>query len=801
MKFSESWLREVVGTDLERDSLIESLTMAGLEVDGLTYHDDLFSGVIVGKLESVSAHPDSDKLSVCEVDDGEKLHKIVCGAANVRKGLLTAFARVGARLPEIDEIKSVKLRGVESDGMLCSAHELGLGDDKSGLIELRGKEFEVGKDLKQILSEALSVDDVTIDLDLTPNRGDCLSIRGIAREIAAVKGLDFSVPEVEVVENVEPESALGINIETPEECPRYLGRLVKGIDAAKPTPIQITEKLRRSGVRSIDLVVDITNFVMLEMGQPMHAFDADKLSGGISVRRAKAGESLRLLDGKEVDLKESTLAICDEARVIAMAGVMGGLDTAVTRHTSNVFFESAYFSPLSIRETAKSFSLHTDASHRYERGVDTSIQREAIERATKLLVDFAGGRPGPVVEAVDQKFLPTSVEIKLSKTKLESRVGISLDSEFIEGVMRGLKLENISRLETNSSDTIWAVNAPPHRFDLTIEEDLIEEVCRLFGYNNVPAKMPRIKSKLAEIPRTSFTSREFKTRFASMGFFEAITYSFIDPNLHGIFDEKIKPLELSNPMSVEQSVMRTSLIPGLTQACASNVAHQQTSGKLFELGAVFLPKEDGAIQQPTRIASIAWGDRSQQNWHKQDVALDYFDLKGVVDSLGRWSGRQFRYEAGANNYLHPGQSAQVCLDEGTEIGWLGKLHPAIQKKLSLPDCFVFELDFETLSSRVQPVYREISRFPSVKRDIAILVDKSVSASEVLNLLKEELGKGLRDVRLFDVYEGKGIDSDKKSLALSLTFESQTATLTEEEIVEYADKSLNALRREFKAELR
>ena len=484
-----------------------------------------------------------------------------------------------------------------------------------------------------------------------------------------------------------------------------------------------------------------------------------------------------------------------------MAGVMGGLDTAVTEHTSNVFFESAYFSPLSIRETAKSFNLHTDASHRYERGVDSSIQREAIERATKLLVDYAGGRPGPVVEAADQKFLPTSVEIKLSKTKLESRVGISLDSEFIEGVMRGLKLENISRLETNSSDTIWAVNAPPHRFDLTIEEDLIEEVCRLFGYNNVPAKMPRIKSKLAEIPRTSFTSREFKTRFASMGFFEAITYSFIDPDLHHIFDEQKKPLELSNPMSVEQSVMRTSLIPGLTQACASNVAHQQTSGKLFELGAVFLPKEDGAIQQPTRIASIAWGDRSQQNWHKQDVALDYFDLKGVVDSLGRWSGRQFRYEVGANNYLHPGQSARVCLDGGTEVGWLGKLHPAIQKKLNLPDCFVFELDFETLSSRVQPVYKEISRFPSVKRDIAILVDKSVSASEVLNLLKEELGEGLRDVRLFDVYEGKGIDSDKKSLALSLTFESQTATLTEEEIVEYADKSLNALRREFKAELR
>jgi phenylalanyl-tRNA synthetase beta chain len=367
--------------------------------------------------------------------------------------------------------------------------------------------------------------------------------------------------------------------------------------------------------------------------------------------------------------------------------------------------------------------------------------------------------------------------------------------------MRGLKLENISRLETNSSDTIWTVNVPPHRFDLTIEEDLIEEVCRLFGYNNVPAKMPRIKSKLAEIPRTSFTSREFKTRFASMGFFEAITYSFIDPDLHRIFDEQLKPLELSNPMSVEQSVMRTSLIPGLTQACASNVAHQQTSGKLFELGAVFLPKEDGAIQQPVRIASIAWGDRGQQNWHKQDVALDYFDLKGVVDSLGRWSGRQFRYQAGANNYLHPGQSAQVCLDEGTEIGWLGKLHPAIQKKLNLPDCFVFELDFETLSSRVPSVYKEISRFPSVKRDIAILVDKSVSASEVVNLLEEELGKGLRDVRLFDVYEGKGIDSDKKSLALSLTFESQTATLTEEEIVEYSDKSLNALRREFKAELR
>ena len=795
MKFSERWLREWVATDVTAATLCEQLTNAGLEVEGTSAAAPAFDGVVVGEVVAARTHPDAERLSVCEVSDGAGTFQVVCGAPNARPGLRAPFARVGATLPG-GPIGLANLRGVESAGMLCSAAELGLGDATDGLLELPAG-FALGADLR----EALALDDRCIELDLTPNRGDCLSLRGIAREVAALNGVAVTPPTCHPVP-ATIEDRLAIDLDAPAGCPRYLGRVIRGVDLARQTPLWMSERLRRSGLRSIDVAVDVTNYVLLELGQPLHAFDLGRLRRGIVVRMAHTGERLKLLDGREVALDEETLTIADGAGAVAMAGVMGGERSAVTSATQDIFLECAYFAPLAIGGTARRYGLQTDASQRYERGVDHALQAAAIERATRLMLDVAGGAAGPVVEAKSATHLPRPAQVTLRRRRLDALVGEAIPEGEVDRIFE--RLEFSPRRVGAGEARAWQITPPSHRFDIAIEEDLVEEVCRVYGYNRIGARASAWAMPLRQVTRGRAPAAALADALAALGYREAITYTFVDPTLADLLDpHKVAP-QLANPMSQDRSVLRPSLLPGLVGALQANLARQQSRVRLFEMGQCFAA---GEADDPQRwvsqwVGGIAFGPRWPESWATAPPqGLDFFDVKGDVERLIEIGGHPASFEAADDPALHPGQSAQVLM-AGKAIGRVGRLHPELERKLQLnAPAFVFELLTEALLDVSARRHQPVTRFPRVRRDLSLVVAAAVPAAAVQAAAQEVLGDALAECVLFDVYRGEGIDLGEKSLGLELTFESASRTLADDEVNRSIDALLACLKKDFGARLR
>ena len=798
MKFSESWLREWVSPELTSEQLTHQITMAGLEVDGIEAVAGQFSGVVVGEVVECGQHPDADKLQVTKINvgsaasDGE-LIDIVCGAKNCRKGLKVAVAMVGAVLPGDFKIKKAKLRGQPSFGMLCSESELGLADSADGIIELP-LDAPIGTDIR----DYLDLNDVTIDVDLTANRGDCLGIKGLAREVGVLNSL--TVNEV-AISPVAPsiDDSVAINIAAPQACPRYLGRVIKGINLAAQTPLWMVEKLRRCGVRSIDPVVDVTNYVLLELGHPMHAFDLAKIDGSINVRFANKDEKLTLLDENEVTLSEQTLVIADDHKALAMAGIFGGLESGVTKASSDIFLESAFFAPLAILGKARQYGLHTDASHRYERGVDPQLQRDAIERATALLLEIVGGQAGPVIEAVDESHIPAVNHVSLRRTMLDQRIGFHISDDKVSEILTRLGFS----IEFN--DNVWQVAVPGYRFDISIEVDLIEEVARIFGYNNIPNVSPTASLKMRQHNESQLPVAKLRQTLVNRGFQEAITYSFVDPKIQSLIHPDAEVMTLPHPISSEMSVMRLSLWTGLLQSVVYNQNRQQNRVRLFETGLRFVPDEsaENGVRQENMIAGVISGSRNQEHWQLDTIAADFFDLKGDVEALlsHACAADEFEFSKAELPVLHPGQTAAIHRG-GRLVGHIGTLHPEIERKLGLNGrTVIFELLLSEITQQNLPWATDISKFPANRRDIAVIVKEQIDAKKVLQLIEKVGGNNLIDLNLFDVYTGKGIDPGFKSLAIALTLQDVNKTLEEKDINDVVETVVNTLKNELDAELR
>ncbi|MBF7072969.1 phenylalanine--tRNA ligase subunit beta [Glaciecola sp. MH2013] len=794
MKFSEKWLREWVNPAISTNELSEQLSMAGLEVDDVAPVAEDFSGVVVGEVVECGQHPDADKLQVTKINvGGDELLDIVCGAPNCRLGLKVAVAMVGAVLPGNFKIKKAKLRGQPSFGMLCSFSELGMGEDHSGILELPA-DAPIGTDIR----EYLDLDDNSIEVDLTPNRADCLGMKGIAREVGVLNQLD--VKEVVITPaNVTSDEQRGIQLAAAEACPIYLGRVIKNVDLSKPSPLWMQEKLRRSGIRSIDAVVDVTNYVLLELGHPMHAFDDDVLSGDIVVRMAEEGEKLTLLDENEVTLKSNTLVIADQDKALAMAGIFGGLHSGVSGKTKNIFLESAFFSPDAIMGKARQYGLHTDASHRYERGVDPELQLQAMERATELLVAAVGGEVGPVFQAKDASHVPSPAKITLRAERLARVLGINIDSARVSDILHRLGLE------VSEQDGRWEVVAPLYRFDMNIEEDLIEEIARVYGYNNIPNQAPVASLKMCDSAEASIDLNRFKDLLVDEGFQEAITYSFVDPKKQSLLFPDLQGLVLPHPISADMSVMRVSLLPGLLGALSYNQKRQQSNIKLFETGLRFTPSEHekSGVVQENMLSGVLSGNRANEHWSIPSVALDFFDAKAVVENILSLSRNEqnIEFKAETHSAFHPGQCAGVFKDDKL-IGYVGAIHPKLEKGLGLQGkTFAFELELVSISTRTLPWIKAISKFPVNRRDIAVTVKETVDTGKLLKSI-EKLGvTDLIDLNLFDVYQGKGIEPGYKSLALSIWLQNSERTLEDADIQKSVDKVVQALENNFSASLR
>ncbi|MBV1907012.1 MAG: phenylalanine--tRNA ligase subunit beta, partial [Pseudomonadales bacterium] len=750
---------------------------------------------------SVAPHSNAEKLSVCQVFDGENTLQVVCGAPNVRAGLVTAFARVGAVLPGDFKIKKAKLRGEASNGMLCSASEIGLGDDDAGIIEL-DESLVVGQDLRQ----ALQLDDMCIELDLTPNRGDCFSMIGVAREAGVLNDISVKMPACDAV-HATVDDTFPVTIDAPEACPRYLGRVIRDIDASQPAPFWMREKLRRSGLRSIDPIVDITNYVMLELGQPLHAFDLAELNKEITVRTANSGEHLTLLDGSKVTLNTGTLLITDANGPIAMAGIMGGEHSGIQSSTTDIFLESAFFATLPIAGIARQYGLHTDASLRYERGVDHCLQRNAIERATALILDILGGKPGPVMEHSDAASLPLPVSPSLRFNRLTQLVGIEIPENDVVMILKRLGLVVTDKQNTEVDGVVWTVDVPSHRFDIALEEDLVEEICRIYGYNNIPSTAPTTHLSLSEIVLEETPRQRVKQLLADLGYQEVVTYSFVEPGLMKILSPEIKTpaLQLANPMSADQSVMRLNLLPGLVKCQIDNANRQQSRVRVFELGRCFLPGASDAIEdleQRWTLGGLLWGERLEESWHGKIENTDFYDLKGDVEQLLELTGHSnVEFRVSGDKILHPGQSADLY-ENGQKLGRLGRLHPEIEQGLGIRSAvYVFELYADALMQHQLVTHSDVSRFPSVRRDLSLLLDSNIPLAEVESIVVKHAGEFLINFRVFDVYHGEGIDSTAKSIAVGLTFQHPSRTLTELEISNCVDTAVEALGAEIGARLR
>lgn len=791
MKFSEQWLRGWVSPQVSRDELVARLSMAGLEVDSVTPAAGVFSGVVVGEVLSTEQHPDADKLRVCQVSNGAQTFQVVCGAPNVRPGLKIPFAMIGAELPGDFKIKKAKLRGVESNGMLCSQAELQVGEGNDGLMELPA-DAPVGQDIRVYLE----LEDASIEVDLTPNRGDCLSLAGLAREVGALYDAPVTRPVVAAVAAVHDE-VRSIEVLAPNACPRYLGRVIRNVDLSKPTPLWMVERLRRADVRSIDAAVDITNYVMIELGQPLHAFDLAEINGGIRVRMAEEGEKLVLLDGQEVSLRADTLVIADHSRALAIAGVMGGEHSGVSATTHDIFLESAFFDQIAIAGKARSYGLHTDASHRYERGVDWKLAREAMERATGLLLEITGGEAGPITETVSEQYLPSIAPITLRAKSVEQMLGLVIEPAEIERLLSALDL-GIAAGEAGQ----WRVEVPSHRFDISLEVDLIEELARLYGYNRLPVRYPQ--ARLAPQPKAEARAHlpELRRLLVARGYQEAVTYSFIDPKQFELFNPGVEPLLLANPISNDMAAMRSSLWPGLVKALSHNLNRQQDRVRMFESGLRFVGQLDGLKQEPM-LAGVVCGSRLPEGWAQGRDAVDFFDVKADVEAVLGFAGalNDFSFVPGSHPALHPGQTARIER-EGRLVGFVGALHPELSKTLGLDrPVFVFELVLAEVALGKMPKFSELSRFPEVRRDLALIADREVSATAVLDVIRENAGEWLTDLRLFDVYQGKGIDPHRKSLAVGLTWQHPSRTLNDDEVNTTTQNILTSLEQRLNATLR
>lgn len=791
MKFSEQWLREWVNPDVSTEDLGHRLTMAGLEVDAIEPVAGEFSKIVVGEVIAVEQHPDADRLRVCKVNVGEpEVLQIVCGAPNVLIGMRVPAALVGAKLPGGMKIKKGKLRGVESFGMLCSAAELGIVEEAEGLLPLP-LDAEPGMDVR----EYLKLDDVSIELGLTPNRGDCLGMVGLARETGVLFNADVQQPEMNDVAAVISDS-FPVDVQASEDCPRYLGRVIRNINASAQTPMWMQERLRRSGLRSIGPVVDVTNYVLLELGQPMHAFDLDKLQGGIWVRRAMRNESLVLLDGNKVELKPDTLVIADVRGPLALAGIMGGEQSGVSDDSKHLFLESAFFAPESIAGRARGYGLHTDSSHRFERGVDPYIQKLAMERATALLLDIVGGEPGPVIEVVSESHLPKPSSISLRAERIERVLGVSVPAADVTSMLERLGM----RVEAGEKE--WQVTPPAFRFDVGIEVDLIEEIGRIYGYDQLPTRHPQAGLEIAPRDESHVSLRRIRQRLVDRGYQEAVNYSFIDPAVQARFSPEQVGMALANPLASDMAVMRTSLLPGLIESLKYNLNRQQTRVLLFECGVNYL-KQDNDIKEERTIAGVVSGSVLAEQWASEKRAFDYFDMKADVEDLLTMSGslESVSFETAENPVFHPGQSAKISRND-EEIGWIGALHPVLAREMGLSGAvFAFEMRLDALQAGELPGFSGVSRYPSIRRDIAIIVDETLAAEKICKTIRAAAGDKLQNLELFDVYSGKGIDSGRKSLALGLILQATSRTLTDIDVETVMDAVLTTLKTEFDATLR
>jgi len=792
MKFSEQWLREWVNPEVSTEELGHRLTMAGLEVDAIEPAAGEFTNVVVGEVLTVEKHPDADKLKVCTVNIGEaEPLQIVCGAANVAVAMRVPTALVGAKLPGGLKIKKGKLRGEVSHGMLCSAVELGLAEQADGLMPLPS-DAQPGTDIR----DYLNLNDVCIELGITPNRGDCLGMIGLARETGVLFNSDIMAPDMSAVKAANNET-LAVAVQASEACPRYAGRVICDIDMSKETPLWMQERLRRSGLRAINPVVDVTNYVLLELGQPMHAFDMDTLHGGIWVRNAVRNESLTLLDGNRVDLTPETLIIADITGPLAIAGIMGGEKSGVTTASKHLFLESAFFAPLSIAGRARSYGLHTDSSHRFERGVDPEIQVKAIERATSLLLDIVGGEAGPVIEVVSKPNLPSRQAIKLRASRISRVLGLEIDAASVPEVLTRLGMD----IE-EQGEGVWMVTPPSFRFDIALEVDLIEEIGRIIGYDNIPATPAKSELGMSLIDESVIPLRRIRQRMVDRGYQEVVTYSFIDPAQQQRFSPSQSAVALSNPLAADMSVMRTSLLPGLLETVKYNLNRQQERVQIFECGVKYL-LQGAEINEERTLSFAVSGNITNLHWDVEKRPFDYYDMKADIEALLEMAGslEGVEFSAGENPVLHPGQTARITRNN-EEIGWIGALHPALAHEMGLPNGVICcELRLDSLQKGSIPQLKAVSKYPSIRRDIAIIVDDTITAQNVRESITNAAGEYLINLELFDVYSGKGIDSGRKSLALGLTLQASSRTLTEEDVEGVMNNVLKALSTDCSANLR
>ncbi|MFQ3217098.1 phenylalanine--tRNA ligase subunit beta [Paraperlucidibaca sp.] len=780
MQFSEQRLRRLASPAVNTADLAHQLTMAGLEVDAIESMAPAFIGVVVGRVVSTEPHPDADKLRVAMVDIAQpELLQIVCGAANVRADIRVPVATIGAVLPGDFRIKAAKLRGVASSGMLCAEQELGLAEQSDGLWELP-LDAPIGADIR----EYLALDDQLITLGLTPNRGDCLSLRGLAREAAAVFDLDIQLSLPSAM-TATTEHQRDIVVEDTSACPRYVGRVIRGLRQAS-SPAWLVDGLRRYGVRSVSPLVDITQWVMLELGQPMHAFDEQKLNGSVRVRRANAAEALTLLDGQVLSLRESSLVIADDHGAIALAGVMGGQGSAVSDTTVDVFLEAAHFDPLTLAGEARRYGLHTDASHRFERGVDAELPRHAIELATALIIEVLGGEAGPVLEMTNAKHLPQRLAINLRRQRITRVLGFSIDDARVIALLKRLGMQ------IEASNDGWLVTPPSHRFDISIEVDLIEELARLTGYNNIPVTPALAAIKLAPRTESAQSLRRLKRALVDMGYQEAITFSFTEASVQQAFTPNLTPLTLANPLSQELASMRTSLLPGLLMAVRHNQSRQQSRIRLFEAGMRFLPKADGLVQEPM-LAGVLVGSALPMLWSNTKTNVDFYDLKGNIEhllSVARVA--TLRFVSAQRDGFHPGQCAEIY-EGDTCLGVLGAIHPSTLAAFDVDGpVFAFELSQQLLALGSLPGFTPLSRFPQMQRDLALLVPLAVNADAVISSIRQHAGADLQRVDLFDVYRGAGLPEGYYSLAITVIWQHAERTLLDAEVQSSVDNVLTAL---------
>ncbi len=792
MKLSEQWLREWVNPPVSSAELAEQLTLMGLEVDEIDDIKPAFSGVVVAKITATEKHPDADKLKVCTVDAGESTGdsiQIVCGAPNARAGMFAPLATVGAKLPGGIKVRKAKLRGVESSGMLCSASELELANDASGLMELPGDPAPGTP-----LDELLDLQDAVFDVELTPNRGDCLSVRGIARDLSARNQQALQLHEITAV-TASTDEQMQVQVASDCACVRYVGRIVSGVDCSVSSPLWLIERLRRSGIRSINPAVDVTNYVMLELGQPMHAFDLDKVQGTIGVRRAKEGEKVVLLDGREVTLEGDTTVITDDRGAIGIAGIMGGDSTGVDENTTRVFFEAALFLAEDIIGKPRRYDAHTDSAHRYERGVDPLLQPEAMEYATSLLQTIAGGDCGPVVDWCDENRLPLGEPVLLRRERIERVLGIVYEDAEVESIFTRLGIT----IEKQAAG--WKVTPPSARYDLRIEEDYIEELARIRGYDNFPRTLNSYQPGFSAVKETEVPVAALKNQLVHRGYREVVTFSFVDDAVQQQLMPEHDALLLANPISSDLAAMRTSLVPGLLKVMQHNLNRQNADLRIFETGLRFVPGDNELIQEPV-IGGLVTGKRLEENWNNDGAGTDLFDLKGDIESLAALAtGESIEFCASSHHFLHPGVSGDIVAADEV-VGWFGQLHPKFLNSLDLSEPpLLFEIRLDALSKAQLTSFNEISRYPSVRRDLSLLVSAETSNKVLVDTIKRHAPASLQNVLTFDVYAGKNIEKGKKSVALGLILQDFSRTLEESEVDQAVSAILSGLSQDLGVGLR